>query len=202
MNSPSIGTTSTWYSLSLIGDFFSILLVLILDLDIPFDLSLITFLIENFIEIEMEGGIVSILFAIFGAVMAVVYLGNQQKLSISKEGVPIFTEKKPFFDWSPRWIVPVKLSEVYSTTNSLVEKLQIFGFLITKEDEKYLRLEKVDKNPKVRLKGPKGKLTLVIPLPLKLEVDMLLLYSDKIYFDTGDLWKAAEDLKKQLQGTE
>jgi hypothetical protein len=159
---------------------------------------LITTLIENFIEIEVEGGIISILFGVIGAVIAVIYLSNQQKLSISKEGVPIFTEKKPFFDLSPKWLVPINLSSQFKMVGNLTDKLQTFGFLLTKEDTDYLRFEKVEKKPEVKLKGPKGKLTLIILLPLNDTIELLLLYSDKVYFDTGDLWKAAKDLKSQL----
>ncbi|MFX1283190.1 MAG: hypothetical protein ACFFB5_06020 [Promethearchaeota archaeon] len=73
---------------------------------------------------------------------------------------------------------------------------------MTNEDDfhdEYLLLSRTNKRPELPLKGSKQQLILKIPLPLKKDLDFLLLYTKTPYFDTGDLWKTAKDLKNYLE---
>ncbi|MFX1255322.1 MAG: hypothetical protein ACFFCZ_27215 [Promethearchaeota archaeon] len=187
-----------------LGDFIFILLILMLDYGAPFSIELITLIIENFIAIELEmGGLASFAFAIIGAVVAVVQLTRQKQAANSVKGFLVFTEKKPLIVWSPRFLVPVKLSPTNNTEEALLEKLTKFGFSLDIKRGDQLYLTRTNKRPEIRLIGSKEQIKMVIPLPKEQQApqnsEFLLLYTKTPFFDTGDLWKAAKDLKGHLE---
>jgi hypothetical protein len=183
-----------------LGDFIYILLILILDYGVPFNIDLITLVAENFVRIEIEeGGVASFVFALIGASLAVVQLSKQKQQARSVKGQIIFTEKKPFIAWSPKYIVPVKLSSSYHTKELLQEQLNKFGFSLTNENKEYLHLTRTNKRPEIPLRGSKQRLMMILPLPIKEDLPLSLLYAKTPFFDTGDLWKTARDLKTHLE---